>query len=193
MEADWSVEVGNDLPVIAVPWESFVDLRDRPELIASITEVAGNEALSEALMVLNASALPVFTSKCDCWLLTADEIDPLEFEAECDDAQRGIGCYIDILSRDLAVYRSFSAHEKWVRRATLSLRAMRQPQAKVEFVVRPALMLQNNAADEVQRGFGITLYVYACAAEETAAKEVFQIALRTATTITMQKEPIAGE
>src|ERR1700756_5789853 len=82
MEADWSVEVGTDLPMIAVPWEGFVDLRRDPRLASSLIEVSSCSILAQSLIRLNQQDCPVFTSKCDHWLLSGEEIDPLEFDAE---------------------------------------------------------------------------------------------------------------
>src|SRR5215813_14442400 len=74
VEADWSVEIGADLPLIAVPWEGFVDLRRDLAAAHELRETTAAPMLGEALIDLNQEASPVFTSKCDFWLLTADEI-----------------------------------------------------------------------------------------------------------------------
>ena len=187
MEADWSVEIGKDLPVIVAPWEGFVDLRHDAAAVNRIAEADGNPALIDALTKLNASGSPVFTSKCDFWTLTADEIDPFEFDATSEEAQGGIACYLDMLARDPLLYASFPLHESWVRSVTFALRECCQPQVRVEFVVRPAV------TENTGEGYGITLYVWACAAREVSIKERFRAALQTATDITMKKAAPAGE
>jgi hypothetical protein len=192
MEADWSVEVGSDLPVVTVPWEGFVDLRRVPEAVRRIAEAGNHTALAEALIRLNAPESPVFTSKCDYWEINADEIDPFEFEAASEEALQGIGCYVDLLARDPQFYASFSMHEDWVRRAALALRQHRQACARIEFVVRPAIQKEMET-DSLLEGFAITLYVSSCGADEDTAKRMFQAALEAATTVTIKTAPIAGE
>jgi hypothetical protein len=180
MEADWSVEIGADLPVIAVPWEGFIDLRRAPSLANSLEETATAPALAQALGTLNAATSPVFTSKCDLWLLTPDDIDPLEFGASREQAQQGIACYIDVVARDAGVFASFAAHEAWVRAATAELCAIELPQARLDYVVRAS------SVDDFE-GFAVTLYAAACAVTEADVKSIFHDALETATAITIRQ------
>jgi hypothetical protein len=192
MEADWSVEIGSNLPVIAVPWEGFVDLRHNLAATEHIVEVADIPPLAEALTLLNAPASFVFTSKCDFWTITAEEIDPFEFDSASEEAQQGVACYIDILASDPRLYASFSMHEAWVRHASLALRQDRQPQSRADFVVRPS-MHTDKASTITREGFAITLYVSACGADEAAAKRIFRTALRTATAVTIKAAATTGE
>ena len=180
MEADWSVEIGADLPVIAVPWEGFIDLRHAPSLASGLEEAATAPALARALVTLNAAISPVFTAKCDLWLLTPDDIDPLEFGASREQAQQGIACYIDIVARDAEVFASFAAHEAWVRASTIELREVELLRARVEFVVRAS------SVDD-HEGFAVTLYTAACAVTEADVKSTFHDALGTATAITIRQ------
>jgi hypothetical protein len=180
MEADWSVEIGADLPVIAVPWEGFIDLRHTASLANSLEETVAAPALARALTTLNAGISPVFTSKCDLWLLTPDDIDPLEFGAGREQAQQGIACYIDIVARDARAFASFAVHEAWVRAATAELREVELPQARIEYVVRAS------SVDD-HEGFAVTLYTAACAATEADVKSIFHDALETATAITIRQ------
>src|SRR5262249_44571321 len=80
MEADWAVEIGADLPAIIVPWEGSIDLRKELWLAHQLTEAVASPILAQSLIKLNHHASPVFSSKCDLWSLSADEIDPLEFD-----------------------------------------------------------------------------------------------------------------
>ena len=186
MEADWSVEIGADLPTIVVPWEGFVDLRRDPLLASGLNETANSPSLAEALIKLNLENSPVFTSKCDLWLLSKDEIDPLEFDAERADAQQGIACYVDIIARSLPLFASFPAHEAWVRLATERMRGIRMPQTHSDLIVRPSKV---NGHD----GYALTLYVASCGATKHAAQAIFHTALETATTITMELAATTGE
>jgi len=186
MEADWSVEIGADLPMIIVPWEGFVDLRRDPLLASRLNETANSPSLAQALIKLNQEASPVFTSKCDLWLLSADEIDPLEFDAKRGDTQQGIACYIDIIARRRSLFASFPAHEAWVRSVTNKMRDVRMPQTHADLVIRPSTV--NDRA-----GYALTLYVASCGATEDVARSIFRVALETASTITMDLSPTVGE
>ena len=186
MEADWSVEIGADLPLIAVPWESFVDLRRDLAAARRLRETAVAPVLAESLIELNQESSPVFTSKCDFWLLTTDEIDPLEFDAAREDACQGVACYIDIIPRSMALFASFAAQEVWVRSAVDEMRTMHVQQARAELVIR------SSAVDE-REGYALTLYVASCGRSEDSACEIFHGALKAAAAITMKQAAIAGE
>lgn len=179
MEGDWAVEVGADLPAIVVPWEGFVELRHDPSLASGLPETAASPALEQALVRLNQSLSPVFTSKCDAWPLSGNEIDPLEFDAAREDAKHGIASYIDIIARRASLFMSFPAHEIWIRSAIDEVRQTQLRQARADLVVRMASV-------EGREGFAITLYVAACGATVNAAEHTFLIALETAATITMK-------
>jgi hypothetical protein len=186
MEADWSVEIGKGLPVIAVPWKGWIDLRKAPFRIREIPEAAADPSLAQALAHLNSPQSPLFTSKCDRWHLPANEIDPFEFEAPQEETRTGLACYIDILLRNQNASASFDAHEKWVRSASVALRQVPLPQCRADFVLRPAVM--NN-----QEGFGITLYIAACSRSEAPAQSIFGAALNHAIAITIETSPSSGE
>jgi hypothetical protein len=186
MEADWSVEIGTDLPQIVVPWEGFIDLRHNPSLAFGLQETAASRALAESLIRLNQETSAVFTSKCDLWTLSADEIDPLEFDAAREEAEHGIACYVDIIAQSGALFSAFQPHEDWVRSATDEMRQIKLPQSRAELVVRPARI-------EESEGFSVTLYVAACGRTNDAAQGLFHSALETAVTITMKQATTAGE
>ena len=186
MEGDWSVEIGADLPTIVVPWEGFVDLRRDPLLATGLNETAKSPSLAQALIKLNQETSPVFTSKCDLWLLSADEIDPLEFDAERGDTQQGIACYIDLIARNPSLFASFPAHEGWARSATERMRGIRMPQTHADLIVRPSTVNERD-------GYALTLYVASCSATEDVAQTIFRAALEAASTITMEVEPTVGE
>lgn len=186
MEADWSAEIGPDLPVIVVPWHGFVNLRKEVLDLRKISEAAGNPALADALHTLHLPGSPVFTSKCDLWPLGAADLDPYELDAGQESARTGIACYIDILLRDPKLFAAFDLHEAWVRTAALSLRRVKQPLCRADWVLRPAVVNHHE-------GYGITLYVTACSNSLSAAQSVFATALNHAITVTIETAPSTGE
>jgi hypothetical protein len=186
MEADWSVEIGADLPTIAVPWEGFIDLRCDPSAAYKLPETKAVPALAQSLIRLNQESSPVFTSKCDFWQLSADEIDPLEFDAAQEDTKTGIACYIDIITRNQTLFTSFPLHEAWARTATDEMRKVPIRKARSELVIRPAIMHENE-------GYALSLYVASCGHTEAAAHSIFSSTLEAAATITMKQAATAGE
>lgn len=154
-------------------------------LASDLPETAASPVLTQWLITLNQAASPVFTSKCDIWSLSADEIDPLEFDAVREDAKQGLACYIDIVARPASLFSSFHAHEIWVRSVTHEMHQAKLRQARSELVVRQASVHE-------QDGYAVTLYVAACGATEDAVRSIFGTALETAATITM-KLATAGE
>jgi hypothetical protein len=169
MVADWSVEIGPDLPVIDCSWEGFIDLRN-PEAIDRLEEASKHPALRRALLLLNATNSPVFTTKCDTWTLPEDEIDPYEFDASAENSAVGFASYIDLVQSDSSRFLSFAWHEQWARSLTGDLRQSELQQCRAEVVVRQAL------AGERQ-GYGITLYSAGCGANATSAYQAWEGAL----------------
>ena len=106
MEADWEVEIGGGAPIIDVCWDGFVDLRFDPRTrlgaflkqAQDLPESANLPTLAEALVRLNGSRSPVWTSKCDVWpVLDAADIDAGELDAPQEDAIVAWACYIDLV------------------------------------------------------------------------------------------------
>lgn len=179
MEADWAVEVGSDLPRIDPEWSGWVDLRERPKAISSIVEAAGHPALHDALLLLNSSDSPVFTSKCDVWPLAPEEIDPLEFDATAKENLRGIACYIDVIQRAPEWFASFVLHEAWVQKAAAQLRGMPVRNGRADLVMRAAARRESN-------GFGVTLYAAGCGRDTPTAETAWGAILAATAAVTMR-------
>jgi hypothetical protein len=162
VEADWSAEVGTDLPRISIPWDGFLNLRQDQGLIAHLDDARSWPALGNALAGLNARESRVITSKCDAWKVAADEIDPREFDAAGSKALTGFASYFDVCLVDPAAFASFATNESWARRAVTELRRFPCQCARVELVIRGADM---DGLD----GFGMTAYATGCGANEVEA------------------------
>jgi len=178
MEADWSAEIGPDLPRIDASWEAFTDLRTSPQTIDALVEPAQHPALRKALLALNAEHSHVFTTKCDIWTLSGEEIDPDEFEANPQDAKIGFASYIDILERDVSRFASFEFHEQRVREVTSYLRPLTLHHGRVDFVVRAVTGVEHS-------GYGLTLYAAGCGAGKAAAYAAWQAVLAAAVAATI--------
>lgn len=178
MEADWSVEIGSDAPVIHASWEGFVDLRGCPDAVEVITEAAQEPKLREILLALNSQSSPMFTTKCDMWRLAANEIDPDEFGAQDEDARFGFASYVDIVEREAARFASFECYERLARGIATRLRMVELRRGRVDVVVRAAVMNGND-------GYGLTLYAAGCGRNEADAHAAWQEGLRASVAATM--------
>lgn len=173
MEADWSVEVGPDLPFIDASGPGFVDLRASTKAIGEIKEVAQYPPLRNALLLFNSASSPLFTVKCDAWALAGDEIDPDEFAARRGEACTGFASYIDIVERDPGKFTNFQHHEQQMRNWIAHLRSLDLGPGRVDLVLRKAVV-------NGQSGFGITLYAAGCGANPESARKAWEAVLAAA-------------
>lgn len=185
MEADWSVEIGEDLPQIAVPWAAeglaFLDLRDCPEAAQSLPEAQSFPALGRALACLNIAGSLVFTSKCDVWRVVAADLDPLEMESTAADTNLGIACYIDLVRGGEEAFAPFAKQEAWIKRTAQTLRATPAHSARADLVLRQAIL--ETLDGEQREGFAVTFYLTGCGRDESAAHESWERALAAAVAI----------
>jgi hypothetical protein len=187
MEADWSVALTADDPMIVVPWAAsegdprkcrFLDLRLHPELIDSVEE-ARSEPLRAALLRLNDSASHLWTAKCDAWTSSENAFDPYEMDAEPGETLFGAGSYIDLLPFDAAVRSSFPQQERWMRLATERLRAIPARAVRAELVLRTAEV-------EGAPGFGVTWFLEGCGETAQQAEQRWGRTLGIALTVLLE-------
>jgi hypothetical protein len=195
MEADWSVALAADDPVITVPWAAsegerggrFIDLRLGGHLIEEIEEARARPPLRSALLLLNDAASPLWTAKCDAWISSAEEgaepFDPFEMNATPDETAFGAGCYIDLLPREALLLSSFERQERWVRVVTEALRGIPARAARVELVLRRAEV-------EAVPGFGVTWFVEGCGLNANNAGQRWSEALNRALPAIMEGRPV---
>jgi hypothetical protein len=179
MEADWSVALAADDPVIAVPWAAFVDLRLNQDFIDEIAEAKLNPPLRSALLALNSIGSPLWTAKCDVWTTCDEPYDPYEMEAEPGETAFGAGSYIDLLARDLETRESFALQEEWLRWLTGRLREVTASAARVDMVMRHAYV-------EGRSGFGVSWFVEGCGVTPKRAEQSWVNALGLALAVIMQ-------
>ena len=84
MDADFSVELGGEDPVLDFPWTdasgrlAYFDLKRHPELLAQVEEAKELPELAEFLRCVNSARSAVESAKCDVWatqeLTTEEEV-----------------------------------------------------------------------------------------------------------------------
>jgi hypothetical protein len=190
MVVEWSVECSADDPVLVVPWSraeagaampdttaDFVDLRENPYDMDQIPEAEQNPPLMQALRALNAGRSPVFTAKCDAWILDAEELEQLQLQLDVSvdgpDARTGFASYIDLVWRDRTIFASFHQSEQLLHRLERLAESIDEPLVMLECVLRPALIDLTGP----QEGFAVSLYVKALGTNLVAAKQVWGSAL----------------
>lgn len=193
MMSEWSAECGVDDPVLVIPWSSadgslhWVDLRENPDALDDIAEADEYPALLAALRTLNGPRSPVFTAKCDAWAMEEDELEAARADLMLDAEVAGAGmtCYIDLLWRERAVFTSRHRVEGMLYR--LERLAAERPHAlaKMECVMRPAVVDLDGAVAE---GFAVTLYVKAVGVDEAEASERWDAAVRDVASLVRSRE-----
>jgi hypothetical protein len=193
MEADWSVELAADDPVITVPWADsgagkckFVDLRLGSHLIDQIEEARTRPVLRSTLLLLNGVSSHLWTAKCDAWTSSADQgdvpFDPYEMDAEPGETAFGAGSYIDLLPREargcVDAQERWEQWEQWLRALTERLRGTPANAARVELVLR-------NAEIEGVQSFGVTWFVEGCGPTALRAAQKWGQALDLALAVVM--------
>lgn len=134
MQADFSVELGRDAPVLEIPWHGpnvrYSDLKHHPELVLQIPEAQAYPELGSFLSRINAAGFPLATAKCDVW--SSSEVAPEE-EIFGD---RKFASYIDLVFVEWADQCSFEKHEAFAKELCRLLGHAPEIAATVELVIR---------------------------------------------------------
>jgi len=156
MDADFSIELGREDPVLDFPWAdpagelAYVDLKRHPELIASIKEAESFPELKTFLLGVNSAASAVETAKCDAWASP-----DLNAEEEVYSASHKFACYVDVVFSSADTRLSFAVHEHAARTLVESLRRSPDILAAAEVCIRKCYFAEGASFRE---GFYFTLY-----------------------------------
>lgn len=176
MDADFSIELSADDPVLDFPWEDpsgkfgFVDLKRHPEWIAQIEEAEQFPELKEFLCTLNSPRSLFETAKCDAWATT--ELSP---EEEIYDAAHKFASYVDVVFSEIDARRSLSHHQQFVKNFAELLRRAPEIPSSVEACVRRCFF---GGASAVQEGCYVTLYVSGYGNDEASARQSWGVGLK---------------
>ena len=186
MDADFSIELGREDPVLDLPWKdpagklAYVDLKRHPELMARIEEAEKFPELGEFLRVMNSARSMVETAKCDAWATT--ELSP---EEEVYDASHKFVGYVDVVFsnidvrqsslRESSLRESLPAHEQFARKLVELLRRVPETPSAAEVCVRRCYFGEDGG---VREGFYCTLYVSGYGNDSASARQNWAVALK---------------
>ncbi len=176
MDADFSVELGADDPVLDFPWEAagtplrYYDLKRQPELLPFVDEAQQFHELHAFLASANSQASMMETAKCDTWW----ERELNEAEAIYD-AELKFVSYIDlVMSDETSTRTNFEFHEKLARRLVELLGRAPQIKSAAEFVIRRCYF---RGSGEPESGYYITFYLSGYGVDESEARRRWGIGL----------------
>jgi hypothetical protein len=184
MDADFTIELGPDDPVLDFPWTdplgklAYVDLKRHPETLAHLEEVNQFPELAEFLRSANSSRSSVETAKCDAW--STQELAP---EEEIYSAPQKFASYVDLIFSSPAHRQSFPLHERFAKHLVELLRRTPDTPSSIELCVRRAYYTNDG---NVSEGLYFTLYVNGYGDDPAHARQNWQIALRLAANALLQ-------
>jgi hypothetical protein len=177
MDADFSIELGREDPVLDFPWTdpsgafAYRDLKRHPELIAEVEEARKFPELGEFLRVVNSAASTLETAKCGVWATTE-----LNAEEEIYDASHKFAGYVDVLFTEMESRLSFPAHERYVRTLVDLLRRAPEIPSSSEVCVRRCYF---GEVGIVENGFYCTLYVNGYGNDDVNARQNWSAGLKS--------------
>lgn len=195
MDADFSIELGSEDPVLDFPWTDpagklfYVDLKRHPELMARIEEAEKFPELGKFLRTVNSARSMVETAKCDAWATTE-----LSAEEEIYNASHKFASYADVVFSDIDVRLSsleldqslsVSIHEQFARKLVELLRRAPETRSAVEVCVRRCYFgIDDDGA--VREGLYFTLYVSGYGNDDAGARQNWEVALKLVGNAVMQ-------
>ena len=178
MDADFSIELGRDDPVLDFPWSdasgklAYFDLKRQPELIAHVEEAQRFPELAEFLYSINSARSAYESAKCDAW--TTNE---LSAEEDIFGASLKFASYVDFVFSNVERRTSFDLHKEFAGKLTDLLRRAPEMSASAELCVRRCFFA---ASEGMSDGFYFTLYISGYGNEESVAQKSWAIALKLA-------------
>jgi hypothetical protein len=176
MDADFSIELGREDPLLDFPWTDpagkcrYFDLKRQPALIEKVEEAKRFAELAEFLGKVNSARGVVESAKCDVWVTTE-----LGAEETFFNASHKFANYVDLVFSDIEHCQSLPLHEGFARKLAELLRRAPEIGAAVEICVRRCFF---GGAGEKPEGFYFTVYVSGYANDEPAARKNWAIGLK---------------
>jgi hypothetical protein len=190
MEADFSIELGREDPVLDFPWTdpsgrlAYFDLKRQPKLIAKVEEAEKFPELAEFLKRVNSPRSQVESAKCDVWQTTE-----LNAEEEIFGGSHKLACYVDLVFSDAESRRSLPMHESLARKLTELLRRAPEIGAVTEICIRRCFFAE---AEGTSEGLYFTVYVNGYGNDEDRARKTWAIAVELVASAILQMSATAG-
>ncbi len=184
MDADFSIELGREDPVLDFPWKdpsgtlAYVDVKRHPELLVQIEEAQKFPELRDFLRAMNSPRSMLETAKCDAWA-TMD----LSAEEEIYAASHKFASYVDVVFSNIDARQSLPAYEQFVRKLTELLQRAPETPSAVEACVRRCYFGEDGSMRE---GFYFTLYVNGYGNDDASARLHWGVALKLMENAIMQ-------
>jgi hypothetical protein len=181
MDADFSIELGREDPVLDFPWKdaagavAYRDLKRHPELLDGIDEAITSPELGEFLRVMNSARSMLETAKCDVW--TTTELSAVE---EIYGASHKFASYVDVVFSGIdlrlcSLRESLPAHEQFARKLAGLLRRAPEISSAAEVSVRRCFYVAERG---IREGFYCTLYVSGYGNDDATAQQNWAVGLK---------------
>ena len=176
MDADFTIELGREDPVLDFPWKdpagelAYRDLKRHPVLMAWIREAKEFPELGEFLRAMNSTRSMVETAKCDAWATME-----LSAEEEIHDVSHKFASYVDVVFSNIDMRSSVSAHEQFARKLVELLRRAPETPSAAEVFVRRCFFGEEGG---VREGFYCTLYVSGYGNDGVSARQNWGVGLK---------------
>ncbi len=191
MDADFSIELGREDPVLDFPWAdsagrlAYFDLKRQPEMLAQVEEGKQFPELAEFLRAVNSAISMVESAKCDAW--ATEELGP---EEEIWGAAHKFASYVDLLFSRSDQRESFPSHERFAKRLVELLRQTPETPSAAEVCVRRGYYAEK---EETREGFYFTVYVNGYGDDEARARQNWEIGLKLVAHATLQLSAVGAE
>jgi hypothetical protein len=172
MDADFSIELGADDPVLDFPWSDpagnlfYVDLKRHPEQIDKVTEASLYPELAEFLQTVNSRISILETAKCDAWAT-----EELSVEGEIYGAAHKFASYVDLVFAKGDERKSFAAHEQFARNLVSLLNKAPELPSAIEIVIRRCIF------QDGYEGMYFTAYASGYGPDDSHARRQWAVAL----------------
>jgi hypothetical protein len=183
MDADFSIELGREDPVLDLPWKdandpsgkvAYFDLKRHPELIASVAEARQFPELAKFLVKMNSPHSALESAKCDVWVTTE-----LTAEESIFNASHKFASYVDLVFCGWEERKSLPSHENFARGLTELLRRAPEIGASVELCVRKCFFeFAGRSGEGPDEGFYFTLYLNGYGKDDVAARRNWAIGMK---------------
>ncbi len=176
MDADFSIELGREDPVLDFPWTdpdgrlAYFDLKRQPETLVHVEEGKHFPELAEFLRAVNSAISMVESAKCDAW--ATEELGP---EEEVWGAAHKFASYVDLFFSRSDQRESFPSHERFAKRLVELLRQTPETPSAAEVCVRRSYYTEKG---KTRDGFYFTIYVSGYGDDQARARQNWEIGLK---------------